>query len=102
MLYARRIHALVLRRLGDLDEAETVVSDTLLEISRHPSRFRGESRFNIWLLGIARYTFWRGCEHEGLRHNELDEAFPDQDLGSFEAFARTNLNYPIDAAEAKQ
>lgn len=33
---------------------EEVVQDTLFEVWRGPERFRGESRFKTWLLGIAR------------------------------------------------
>ncbi|WP_045225818.1 RNA polymerase sigma factor [Methyloterricola oryzae] len=33
---------------------EEVVQDTLFEVWRQPERFRGESRFKTWLLGIAR------------------------------------------------
>lgn len=38
----------------DLDVIEEVVQDTLFEVWKQPERFRGESRFKTWLLGIAR------------------------------------------------
>lgn len=91
ILYARRIYAFALRRVHDPDEAESVVSDTLLEIWRHPSRFRGESRFSTWLLGIARYKVLMLLRARGPQHDELDEALPNEDLGSFEAFANKEL-----------
>ncbi len=34
---------------------EEVIQDTFFEVWKHPERFRGESRFKTWLLGIARH-----------------------------------------------
>lgn len=51
----RRIVAFAMHRLQDADMAQTVMIDTLHEVWRHPDRFRGESRFETWVLGIARY-----------------------------------------------
>jgi RNA polymerase sigma-70 factor (ECF subfamily) len=85
--YARSIFAFALNRLHDRDEAETVVSDTLYEIWRQPLRFRGESRFSTWLLGIARYKILdrlRGREEE---YDELDDEMPSGDLGAFDILA---------------
>jgi RNA polymerase sigma-70 factor, ECF subfamily len=38
----------------DTHVIDEVVQDTLFEVWRQPERFRGESRFKTWLLGIAR------------------------------------------------
>ncbi|MBS1214873.1 MAG: hypothetical protein H6R26_3490, partial [Proteobacteria bacterium] len=38
----------------DPEVIEEVVQDTLFEVWKQPDRFRGESRFKTWLLGIAR------------------------------------------------
>lgn len=38
----------------DVQLIEELVQDTLFEVWRQPERFRGESRFKTWLLGIAR------------------------------------------------
>jgi RNA polymerase sigma-70 factor (ECF subfamily) len=40
--------------LKDHSRAEEVLVDTLHEVWRHPDRFRGESQFSTWLIGIAR------------------------------------------------
>jgi RNA polymerase sigma-70 factor, ECF subfamily len=90
-LYGGRIFAFALRRLGDRDEAETVVSDTLLEVWKHASRFRGESRFSTWLLGIARHKLLMLLRARHPRHEELDEQLVDPDLGSFDLFANKEL-----------
>ena len=52
--FSRRLYAYVLRQLGDPAQAEEIVADTLYEIWRQPARFRGDSQFSTWLIGIAR------------------------------------------------
>jgi RNA polymerase sigma-70 factor (ECF subfamily) len=52
--YAPRIHAFALARLCKPADTEEVVVDTVHEVWRHAARFRGESKFSTWLLGIAR------------------------------------------------
>jgi RNA polymerase sigma-70 factor (ECF subfamily) len=52
--FSRKLYAYVLRQLGDPAQAEEIVSDTLYEVWRQPARFRGESQFSTWLIGIAR------------------------------------------------
>jgi RNA polymerase sigma-70 factor, ECF subfamily len=90
-LYHRRIYAFALRRLNNPDEAETVVSDTLFEIWKNPTRFRHESRLSTWLLGIARNKVLMTLRGRKPQHEELDEEMPGDDLGSFEMFADKEL-----------
>lgn len=52
--FSRKLYAYVLRQLGDPAQAEEIVADTLYEVWRQPARFRGESQFSTWLIGIAR------------------------------------------------
>ncbi len=54
-LLARGLCLFAVSRLRDEDAAQTVMTDTLFEVWKHPDRFRGESRFSTWLLGIAKY-----------------------------------------------
>lgn len=95
--YGRRIYLFALARLRDEHAAETVMSDTLFEVWKHPDRFRGESRFSTWLLGIARYKVlnaWRGSEPE---HDDVADyaevlADPDVDVaGDYEARRRQQV-----------
>lgn len=82
-LLARRIYAFALNRLHDPDEAEAVVSDTIMEVWRHASRWDGECKLSTWVLGIANNkvrTAWR--QREGPM-DELDENFESDDLGPF-------------------
>jgi RNA polymerase sigma-70 factor (ECF subfamily) len=52
--FSQRVYAYVLNMLKDPSRAEEVLADTLYEVWRHPDRFRGESKFSTWLIGIAR------------------------------------------------
>ena len=52
--YSRRLYAYVLRQLSDPAQAEEIVADTLYEVWRAPAKFRGDSQFSTWLIGIAR------------------------------------------------
>lgn len=52
--FSRKVFAYVLNMLNDHARAEEVLVDTMYEIWRHPTRFRGESQFGTWLIGIAR------------------------------------------------
>jgi RNA polymerase sigma-70 factor (ECF subfamily) len=85
--FARSVFAFALNRVHDRDEAETVVSDTLYEIWRQPLRFRGDSRFSTWLLGIARHKILDMLRARDDPHEELDEEMPSGDLGAFDILA---------------
>jgi RNA polymerase sigma-70 factor, ECF subfamily len=52
--FSRKVYAYVLNMLNDHARAEEVVVDTLYEVWRQPQRFRGDSQFSTWLIGIAR------------------------------------------------
>lgn len=89
--YSRSIYAFALRRLRDAAEAEEIVVDTMHEVWRHPERFRGESKFSTWLLGIARFKLLslirsREPQHEELA--ELEETLDSGEEGSFEILAK--------------
>jgi RNA polymerase sigma-70 factor (ECF subfamily) len=89
--YSRSVYAFALRRLRDAAEAEEIVVDTMHELWRHPQRFRGESKFSTWLLGIARFKLLslirsREPQHDDIE--ELEETLESEDDGSFEILAQ--------------
>jgi len=91
LAYSRTIYAFALRRLRDPAEAEEIVVDTMHEVWRHPGRFRGDSKFSTWLLGIARFKLLslirsREPEHEEIA--ELEETLDSGEEGSFEILAQ--------------
>ena len=94
-LLARRIYAFALNRLHDPDEAETVVSDTILEVWKHASRWDRECKLSTWVLGIANNrvkTAWR--KRQGPTE-ELDEDIESDDLGPFAEHLRNEERQQI-------
>ena len=91
LAYSRTIYAFALRRLRDAAEAEEIVVDTMHEVWRHPERFRGDSKFSTWLLGIARFkllSLIRGREPQHEEIGELEETLESGEEGSFEILAQ--------------
>jgi RNA polymerase sigma-70 factor, ECF subfamily len=78
-LYAamsRRVYAFALLRLRDPAAAAEVVSETLFEVWRKPTAFRGDSRFSTWLLGIARHkllTKLQARSRPDEQHDDIDD-----------------------------
>ncbi|MGH1360563.1 MAG: RNA polymerase sigma factor [Burkholderiaceae bacterium] len=71
--YARRIFLFAMSRLRNEEAAETVMIDTIYEVWKHPDRFRGESRFSTWMLGIAKYKVLSAYRAAGESHEDVDE-----------------------------
>jgi RNA polymerase sigma-70 factor (ECF subfamily) len=89
--YSRTIYAFSLARLRDAADAEEVVVDTMHEVWRHPDRFRGESKFSTWLLGIARHkllSLMRSREPEHEEIETFEETLESEDAGAFEILAQ--------------
>jgi RNA polymerase sigma-70 factor (ECF subfamily) len=52
--FSRKVFAYVLNMVNDHGRAEEILVDSMYEVWRHPARFRGDSQFGTWLIGIAR------------------------------------------------
>jgi RNA polymerase sigma-70 factor (ECF subfamily) len=90
--FSRKLYAYVLRQLSDPAQAEEIVSDTLYEVWKAPAKFRGESQFSTWLIGIARnkvLMHWRSrkpdVDHDDVA--DLAEELPSDTPGAFELMA---------------
>lgn len=90
--FSRKLYAYVLRQLGDTAQAEEIVSDTLYEVWKAPAKFRGDSQFSTWLIGIARnkvLMHWRGrkadADHDDVA--DLADELPSDAPGAFEIMA---------------
>lgn len=90
--FSRKLYAYVLRQLSDPAQAEEIVADTLYEVWKAPAKFRGESQFSTWLIGIARnkvLMHWRGrkpdADHDDVA--DLAEQLPSDAPGAFELMA---------------
>ena len=89
--YSRTVYAFALVRLHDAADAEEVVVDTMHEVWRHPDRFRGESKFSTWLLGIARHKLLSMLRGRNPVHEEIEtfeETLESEDAGAFELLAQ--------------
>jgi RNA polymerase sigma-70 factor, ECF subfamily len=91
--FSRRLYAYVLRQLGDPSQAEEIVADTLYEVWRQPARFRGESQFSTWLLGVARNKVLMAFRSRkpDAKHEDLDvvaETVAADDPSAFEVLAQ--------------
>jgi RNA polymerase sigma-70 factor, ECF subfamily len=69
---SRSVFAFVLQRCGDAGLAEEIVVDTLVEVWKHPERFRGESKFSTWLLSIARFKMIDRLRAAPPEHDDID------------------------------
>jgi RNA polymerase sigma-70 factor (ECF subfamily) len=91
--FSRRLYAYVLRQLNDTAQAEEIVADTLYEVWRQPAKFRGDSQFSTWLIGIARNKVlmaYRSRKPDAL-HDDLDdvaESVAADEPGAFEILAQ--------------
>jgi RNA polymerase sigma-70 factor, ECF subfamily len=81
--FSRPIHNYIWKTFSQeptlIDE---VIQDTFLEVWKHPDRFRGESQFKTWLLGIARHKALdclrkRSKNHEPLENYEEELVSPE-------------------------
>lgn len=86
--YSRRIYAFALNRVRDHALAEEIVVDTMHEVWKHADRFRGESKFSTWLLGIARYKILTALRSSDPGHEELDEEMPSECETAFDLLAQ--------------
>ena len=91
--FSRRLYAYVLRQLSDPAQAEEIVADTLYEVWRHPAKFRGDSQFSTWLIGIARNKVVMAFrsrkpdeKHEDI--DDLSEVIAGEDVSAFEMLAQ--------------
>jgi RNA polymerase sigma-70 factor, ECF subfamily len=88
--FSRRVFAYTLSMVKDHGRAEEILVDTMYEVWRAPARFRGDSQFGTWLIGIARNKALMA--HRGRRpdelHEDLDEIAETQVSDSPDGFAQ--------------
>lgn len=53
--YAQQVYRYLLVRVGNVDEAQDLTSQTFLVAMESLHKYRGEGNFAAWLLGIARH-----------------------------------------------
>jgi RNA polymerase sigma-70 factor, ECF subfamily len=88
--FSRRVFAYVLNMVKDHGRAEEILVDTMYEVWRAPARFRGDSQFGTWLIGIARnkaLMAFRGRRPDEL-HEDLDDIAETAASDSPDGFAQ--------------
>lgn len=82
--YGNQVFSLIVRLVGNAEDAEELRQDTFLKAYRNLSLFRGESSFQTWLMRIAYNSatdFLRKQRHmESLLQEE--DTLPDTDEGN--------------------
>jgi RNA polymerase sigma-70 factor, ECF subfamily len=84
----RRVFLFAKHKLGDRADAEEVLTDTAMELWRHPDRFRGDSKFMTYVLGIAYNKARDLLRRRGRREEDPADDFeevPDDDSTPFDA-----------------
>lgn len=99
-LFAKRIYAFALNRLHDEQDAESVAVDVLYEVWKNPDRFRGESQFSTWILGIAKFKVLMMLRARKPYMQELDDEIndtvPDDGMGVFDQVLNSQYRHHID------
>jgi RNA polymerase sigma-70 factor (ECF subfamily) len=88
--FSRKVYAYVLNLLKDHVRAEEVLVDTMYEVWRNPARFRGDSQFSTWLIGIARnkaLLVYRGRRPDE-DHADLDDIAETEASNDEDAYAQ--------------
>jgi len=77
------------------DEAclEEAIQDTFFEVWKHPERFRGDSTFIVWLIGIARYKTL-----DWLRKVKIE----DEDVGDYLEVIENHEKTPVELIDEEQ
>lgn len=66
--YGPQIHSLILRIVGNREDAEELAQDTFMKTFRHLSSFKGDCSFSTWIYRIAYNT---AISHTRKRKQEL-------------------------------
>lgn len=89
--FSRKVYAYAVKQGGDPRIAEEVVVDTMHEIWRQPERFRGESKFSTWIIGIARHKLLSALRAPNPGHEDIDELegeLPSEEAAGFDVLAQ--------------
>ena len=82
-----RVFRLLLRMLGNREEAEDVAQETFLSLHRHGHRFRGESRFSTFVYRVAANAALNRRRTLGRRRARIEKLAARQAAGDDLPFA---------------
>ncbi|MGI9591780.1 MAG: RNA polymerase sigma factor, partial [Myxococcota bacterium] len=79
--HQRRVFGLVMRMLGDRQEAEDVAQEAFLSLHRHGHRFRREARFSTFVYRVAANAALNRRRTLGRSRNRVAELKTQQQAG---------------------
>lgn len=79
---------------GDVALADDLAQETFLQAWRRLARFRGESAFSTWLLGIA-HNHWRNARRCQRDHVSLDDSGAGSNSNSRRAESAVGASTPL-------
>jgi len=79
--HQRRVFGLLLRMLGNREEAEDATQDTFLNLHRHGHRFRFESRFSTFVYRVAVNAALNRRRSLGRRRSQVEAFTEAQSIG---------------------
>jgi RNA polymerase sigma-70 factor (ECF subfamily) len=79
--HERRVFGLLMRMLGNRQEAEDAAQDTFLNLHRHGHRFRREARFSTFVYRVAVNAALNRRRSLGRRRSHMDALGLEQSVG---------------------
>lgn len=75
--YGQRLYAYALRITNEPAAAEDVMQETLIVAWRTASKFRGDGRLIVWLLGIVHHSAMKALRHVHQPLESIEETTPE-------------------------
>lgn len=79
--YERRIFGFLYRMVSNVEAAEELTSEVMLEVWKAAGRFRGDSLVSTWMFGIARFKALSALRRRGAATVALEDAPEPADPG---------------------
>lgn len=98
--FATAVHTLACRLCGSREEAEDVVQETFLEVTRSICRFRGDGAFGAWLRRIAMSKALTRLRHRRAAPDEDERAADLSSLAEQEPGSETPSTQRVDLERA--
>jgi RNA polymerase sigma-70 factor (ECF subfamily) len=89
-----RVFRFCARRVGE-DLGQDATQETFITMQRSIARFRQESKFETWLLGIANKTCQEAVRKKGKDHLPLEEWFEPTDNRQGQVIERESLRQAL-------
>ena len=79
--YGERVFRYAHRLIHDVQKAEEVTNDVMIEVWKNAARFEGRSKVSTWILGITRHLALNAVRGKKLDTVDIDTAPESVDVG---------------------